>query len=72
MEVYEDKDYDTEEIKFWNFMSKNKGIKPIIIRTVVYKFHGHSMLLKNVKLLLSKQIKIKKMSHHQYEHEEIR
>ena len=25
MEVYEDKDYDIEEIKFWNFMSKNKS-----------------------------------------------
>lgn len=37
MEVYEDKEYDVEEVKFWNFISKNKGIKPSIIRTAVYK-----------------------------------
>jgi len=37
MEVYEDKEYDVEEVKFWNFISKNKGIKPSVIRTAVYK-----------------------------------
>ena len=36
MEVYEDKDYDIEEIKFWNFITKNKSTKSNIIRTLVY------------------------------------
>jgi hypothetical protein len=37
MEAKEDSDYDIDEIRFWNFISKNKGVKPNIIRTVVYK-----------------------------------
>jgi hypothetical protein len=37
MEVYEDKEYDIEEVRFWNFISKNKGTKPSVIRTCVYK-----------------------------------
>ena len=37
MDVIDDKDYDVEEIKFWNFISKNRGVKPNVIRTIVYK-----------------------------------
>ena len=54
MEVYEDKDYDIEEIKFWNFMFKNKNIKPTIIRTVVYKVPESQYVVK--KCQVTKQI----------------
>ena len=37
MEVYEDKEYDIEEVKFWNFISKSKGRKSNVIRTLIYK-----------------------------------
>lgn len=37
LEVYEDKEYDIEEVKYWNFISKKKQPKPDIIRTLVYK-----------------------------------
>jgi hypothetical protein len=46
MEVYEDKDYDIEEIKSWNFNSKNKSIKQNIIRTHVYKYPESSYIVR--------------------------
>lgn len=54
MEVFEDKDYDIEEVKFWNFISKNKGIKPSIIRTVVYKYPETSYVVKKIPVYLPK------------------
>ena len=47
MEVFDDKDYDIEEIKFWNFISKNKGTgKSNIVRTIVYKVPETSYVVK--------------------------
>ena len=37
LEVYEDKEYDIEEVKYWNFVAKKRAPKPDIIRTLVYK-----------------------------------
>ena len=37
LEVYEDKEYDIEEVKYWNFVAKKRTPKPDIIRTLVYK-----------------------------------
>jgi hypothetical protein len=37
LEVYEDKEYDVEEVKYINFMTKKRAIKPEIIRTLIYK-----------------------------------
>ena len=54
MEVFEDKDYDIEEVKFWNFISKNKGVKPSIIRTVVYKYPEASYVVKKIPVYLPK------------------
>lgn len=54
MEVFEDKDYDIEEVKFWNFISKNKGMKPSIIRTVVYKYPESSYVVKKMPVYLPK------------------
>ena len=56
MEVYEDQDYDIEEIKFWNFMSRNKNIKPTIIRTVVYKVPESEYTVKKCQINISKKI----------------
>ncbi|RNA10573.1 hypothetical protein BpHYR1_026486 [Brachionus plicatilis] len=52
MQVYEDKDYDIEEIKFWNFVSKNKGIKPNVIRTIVYKVPEASYIVRKVPVIV--------------------
>ncbi len=46
MEVFEDKDYDIEEVKFWNFISKSKGSKPNVIRTLVYKVPESNYVVK--------------------------
>jgi hypothetical protein len=47
MDVFDDKDYDIEEIKFWNFISKNKGCgKSNIVRTIVYKVPETSYVVK--------------------------
>jgi hypothetical protein len=54
MHVFHDKDYDIEEVKFWNFISKNKGLKPSVIRTVVYKHPESSYVVKKVPVHLSK------------------
>lgn len=49
MEVYEDKDYDIEEIKYWNFRSKlNKSVKSNTVRTIVYKVPESSYIVKKV------------------------
>ena len=66
MEVYEDQDYDIEEIKFWNFMSKNKGMKPSIIRTAVYKVPETQYVVKKCEVTVSsssnkEKIEIKKL-----------
>lgn len=61
MEVFEDKDYDIEEVKFWNFISKNKGIKPSIIRTVVYKYPESSYIVKKTPVYLPKPEKVAKI-----------
>lgn len=53
MEVYDDKDYDIEEIKFWNFISKNKGVKPSIIRTIVYKVPESSYIVKKCPIIIN-------------------
>jgi hypothetical protein len=37
LDVYEDKEYDIEEVKYINFMTKKRAIKPDIIRTLIYK-----------------------------------
>ena len=58
MHVYEDKEYDIEEVKFWNFISKNKGVKPSIIRTVVYKCPESSYVVKKLPVYLPKPDKI--------------
>ena len=50
MEVFEDKDYDIEEVKFWNFISKSKGAKPNLIRTYVYKVPESTYVVKRCKL----------------------
>ncbi|CAF0762855.1 unnamed protein product [Brachionus calyciflorus] len=52
MEVYDDKDYDIEEIKFWNFISKNKGIKPSVIRTIVYKVPESSYIIRKIPIII--------------------
>lgn len=52
MQVYDDKDYDIEEIKFWNFVSKNKGIKPNVIRTIVYKVPESSYIIRKVPVIV--------------------
>lgn len=52
MQVYDDKDYDIEEIKFWNFVSKNKGIKPNVIRTIVYKVPESSYIIKKIPIVV--------------------
>lgn len=52
MQVHDDKDYDIEEIKFWNFVSKNKGIKPNVIRTVVYKVPESSYIVKKIPIVV--------------------
>ncbi len=54
MAVFEDKEYDIEEVKFWNFISKNKGLKPSIIRTVVYKYPETSYVINKVPVYFSK------------------
>ena len=54
MEVFEDKEYDIEEVKFWNFISKNKGVKPSIIRTVVYKYPESSYVVNKIPVYLPK------------------
>ena len=50
MEVFEDKDYDIEEVRFWNFISKSKGAKPNLIRTYVYKVPESTYVVKRCKL----------------------
>jgi hypothetical protein len=60
MTVFEDKDYDIEEVKFWNFISKNKGIKPSVIRTVVYKYPETSYVVKKIPVYLPKPEKTPK------------
>ena len=50
MEVYEDKDYDIEEVRFWNFISRSKGAKPNLIRTYVYKVPESTYVVKRCKL----------------------
>jgi hypothetical protein len=46
LEAIEDEDYDIDEIRFWNFISKNKNAKPNIIRTLVYKHPDSSYIYK--------------------------
>ena len=53
MEVYEDKDYDIEEIKFWNFMAKNKShTKPSIVKTSVYKVPESQYIVREVSVII--------------------
>ena len=51
LEVYEDKEYDIEEVKYWNFVAKKRAPKPDIIRTLVYKVPDQ---VKSTSLLLTK------------------
>lgn len=38
MDCYDDPEYDIEEVRFWNFMSRNKtNTKPSLIKTLVYR-----------------------------------
>ena len=60
MEVYEDKDYDIEEIKFWNFMSKNKShTKPSIVKTSVYKVPESQYVVREVTVIVDSKVKLK-------------
>jgi hypothetical protein len=60
MEVYEDKDYDIEEIKFWNFMSKNKSqTKPSIVKTSVYKVPESQYVVREVSVIVESEEKLK-------------
>ncbi len=46
MNVYEDKDYDIDEVKILNFISKSKSTKPTIVRTLVYKTPESSYIVR--------------------------
>lgn len=60
MEVYEDKDYDIEEIKFWNFMSKNKShTKPSIVKTSVYKVPESQYVVREITVIVDSKAKLK-------------
>lgn len=59
MEVFEDKEYDIEEVRFWNFISRNKGVKPSVVRTVVYKCPETSYVFKKTSVNKPKKEKQK-------------
>jgi hypothetical protein len=53
MSVFEDKEYDIEEVKYLNFMSKYRGYsKPAIVRTIVYKHPESSYIVKKCPVYL--------------------
>ena len=62
MEVFEDKEYEIEEVNFWNFVAKNKGAKPSVIRTCVYKCPESSYVFKKCTVIKPKTEKTKILS----------
>jgi len=54
MDSVDDKEYDIEEIKFWNFVAKNESaIKPTV-RTMVYKYPDSSYVVRKTRVNLNR------------------